>query len=45
MSMTKVATKPLRNRMDAKQTLLKAIDIELNSMKKALAEIRGLDQI
>lgn len=45
MSMTKVAIKPLRNRMDAKQTLLKAIDIELNSMKKALAEIRGLDQI
>ena len=27
------------------QDLLKAIDIELNSMKKALAEIRGLDQI
>ena len=29
----------------AKKALLKAIDIELNSMKKALAEIRGLDQI
>lgn len=39
---TKAVTKPLRNRIDVKKALLKTIDMELNAMKKALSDIKGL---
>jgi len=44
-AVTKAATKPIRNRLDVKKALIKAIDMELKAMKKALADIKGLDQI
>lgn len=41
----KTVTKSLRNRIDIKEALIKAIDIELDAMKKALSDIKGLDEL